>query len=124
MGLFDRVLIKDNHSDAAGSLGTALERVKKKWAKTYPVETECRNLDEVRTALEAGVDFIMLDNMGLDLLKESLRLIHGRIPAEISGRVRLPDLRELASLGVEYISVGALTHSVESFDFSLEISVL
>jgi nicotinate-nucleotide pyrophosphorylase (carboxylating) len=124
MGLYDRVLIKDNHSDAAGALGTALERVRKKWGKTFPVETECRNLDEVRQACEAGVDFIMLDNMGLDLLKESLRLIHGRIPVEISGRVRLPDLREFASLGAEFISVGALTHSVESFDFSLEISVL
>jgi nicotinate-nucleotide pyrophosphorylase (carboxylating) len=123
-GLYDMVLIKDNHSDAAGSLRAAVERVRGKWGSRYQVETECRNLDEVAQALDAEVDTIMLDNMGIDLLKESLLLIRGRIPVEISGRVRLADLQEIVPLGAEYISIGALTHSVESFDFSLEMSVL
>jgi nicotinate-nucleotide pyrophosphorylase (carboxylating) len=120
-GLYDMVLIKDNHIEAAGSLTAAVERVRRRWGARFQVETECRNLDEVRQALELNVDFIMLDNMGTDVLKESITLVGGSIPVEISGRVRLPDLARLASLGADFISVGALTHSVETFDFSLEI---
>ncbi len=123
-GLYDMVLVKDNHSDASGSLGAAVGRVKAKWGTKYRIETECRTVDEVKQALDAEVDTIMLDNMGVEVLKEAILLIRGRIPVEISGRVRLPDLRELVPLGAEFISVGALTHSVESFDFSLEMSVL
>ena len=123
-GLFDMALVKDNHSDAAGSLRTAVERVRRRWGSKYRIEAECRNTDEVKQAVAAGVDTIMLDNMGLEHLREALDLIRGRIPVEISGKVKYPDLKDLVPLGADYISVGALTHSVESFDFSLEISVL
>ncbi|MBN2353997.1 MAG: carboxylating nicotinate-nucleotide diphosphorylase [Spirochaetales bacterium] len=124
LGLFDMALVKDNHSDAAGTLRKAVERVRLKWGTKYRIEAECRNADEVRQAIEAGVDTIMLDNMGIEPLREALHLIRGLIPVEISGRVTFPDLRELVPLGADFISVGALTHSVESFDFSLEMSVL
>jgi nicotinate-nucleotide pyrophosphorylase (carboxylating) len=123
LGLYDMALVKDNHSDAAGSLTAAVERVRRRWHDKFRIETECRNLDEVRQALELGVDNIMLDNMGPELIAEAIALIRGRIPVEISGKVRLPDLARLASLGAQYISVGSLTHSVEAFDFSLDVKV-
>lgn len=121
LGLYDMVMIKDNHVDAAGSLPAAVERVRRRWGDRFKIETECRTLEEVRQALDLAVDVIMLDNMDDTHLAEAIALAGGRVPLEISGRVRLPDMERLAALGADYISVGALTHSVTAFDFSLEI---
>jgi nicotinate-nucleotide pyrophosphorylase (carboxylating) len=121
LGLYDMVMVKDNHSDAVGSLAAAVERVRRRWGRQYRIETECRNLTEVRQALEMKIDIIMLDNMETELLEEALTLIRGRVPVEVSGRVTLTDLQRLGPLGADFISVGSLTHSVEAFDFSLKI---
>ncbi len=121
LGLYDMVMIKDNHVAAAGSLPAAVERVRRRWGERFKIETECRTLEEVRQALDLAVDVIMLDNMDDTRLSAAITLAGGRVPLEISGRVRLPDIKRLAALGADYISVGALTHSVTAFDFSLEI---
>jgi nicotinate-nucleotide pyrophosphorylase (carboxylating) len=120
MGLYDMVLIKDNHIDMAGSVAAAVGRVRKKWGGRYRVEVECRDLEEVRHALDAGVEIVMLDNMSNSEIEEAVRLISGRCKIEVSGNVDLERVRELSSLGVDYISIGRLTHSTRSFDFSLK----
>jgi nicotinate-nucleotide pyrophosphorylase (carboxylating) len=121
MGLYDMILIKDNHIDAAGSLATAIAKVKKKWNTTYKIEVECRNLDEVQQAMENEVDIIMLDNMDRDMIKQVVNNNKREIPLEASGNMDLAAIKEVSSLGVDYISVGMLTHSVKALDFSLKI---
>ena len=122
-GLFDMVLIKDNHIDASGSLPNAVERVRAKWQDRYAVEVECRTVAEVRQALECRVDRIMLDNMDVNHLAESLRMIGGKIPTEISGGVDFDDLKVLVPLGATWISIGSLTHSVKNHDFSIDVAM-
>ena len=112
------ILIKDNHLRVAGSIGAAVERAK---ATGLPVEVECDTLDQVRQALDAGADTILLDNMALTQLREAVALVGGRAKLEASGGVSLESVRAIAETGVDFVSVGALTHSARSLDVSLEV---
>jgi nicotinate-nucleotide pyrophosphorylase (carboxylating) len=118
-GLFDMVLIKDNHIDFAGSITTAVTRVRQS-VTNLPIEVEARTLDHVREALALEVDYILLDNMSLELMREAVQICGGRVKLEASGNVSLENVLEVARTGVDQISVGALTHSPRVFDVSLE----
>ena len=118
-GLFDMVLIKDNHIDFAGSITAAVERVRASGTK-LEIEVETRTLDNVREALSLGVERILLDNMSTDTMREAVAICDGRAKLEASGNVTLDNVLEVAGTGVDYISVGALTHSPKVFDVSLE----
>jgi nicotinate-nucleotide pyrophosphorylase (carboxylating) len=119
IGLFDMVLIKDNHVDFAGSITTAVERVREN-GSNLEIEVETRTLDDVREALGLGVQRILLDNMNEDTMKQAVEIAAGRAKLEASGNVSIDNVREVAQTGVDYISVGALTHSPKVFDVSLE----
>jgi nicotinate-nucleotide pyrophosphorylase (carboxylating) len=119
MGLFDMVLIKDNHIKAAGGIREAVKRVKSAHGKKYRVEVEATNLDEVREALDSGADIIMLDNIDRETMQEACALIRGRAKIEISGNMDEEKIRDIMDLRVDYISIGALTHSVTAFDLSM-----
>jgi nicotinate-nucleotide pyrophosphorylase (carboxylating) len=118
-GLFDMVLIKDNHIDFAGSITMAVERVRASGTK-LEIEVETRTLDNVREALSLGVERILLDNMTTETMREAVAICDGRAKLEASGNVTLDNVLEVAGTGVDYISVGALTHSPKVFDVSLE----
>lgn len=118
-GLFDMVLIKDNHIDFAGSITAAVERVRASGTK-LEIEVETRTLDNVREALALGVERILLDNMSSSTMREAVAICDGRAKLEASGNVTLENVLEVAGTGVDYISVGALTHSPKVFDVSLE----
>lgn len=121
-GLFDMVLIKDNHIDFAGSITAAVERVRAS-GTSLPIEVETRTLENVREALELGVERILLDNMRPETMREAVAMAKtagGRAEFEASGNVTLENVLEVARTGVDYISVGALTHSPRVFDASLE----
>jgi nicotinate-nucleotide pyrophosphorylase (carboxylating) len=118
-GLDDGVLVKDNHLRAAGSVQAAVERLRA--ATDLPVEVECDTLDQVREALAAGADAILLDNMTLGALHAAVELAKGRARLEASGGVTLETVRAIAETGVDQISIGALTHSARSLDVSLEL---
>lgn len=117
-GLFDMVLIKDNHIDFAGSITAAVTRVREAGVKVE-IEVEARTLDHVREALALGVERILLDNMSFELMREAVQFTGGRAKLEASGNVSLANVLEVARTGVDYISVGALTHSAQVFDVSL-----
>jgi nicotinate-nucleotide pyrophosphorylase (carboxylating) len=117
-GLYDGILIKDNHLRLAGSLAEAVERAK---GSAVPVEVECDTLEQVREALAAGADSILLDNMSLEELRTAVDLAGGRARLEASGGVTLDTVRAVAEAGVDFISVGALTHSARALDVSLEV---
>ncbi len=119
IGLFDGVLIKENHSAAAGGITAAVTRAKQKLPHTLKIEVETRNLTEVQEALDAAADIIMLDNMNYDEMRQGVELIAGRALVEASGGVNLETVREIAETGVGIISVGALTHSVKAADISM-----
>lgn len=118
-GLFDMVLIKDNHIDFAGSITAAVHRVRA-GGTTLPIEVETRTLENVREALDLGVERILLDNMSAETMRQAVELTNGRAKLEASGNVTLENVFEVARTGVDYISVGALTHSPRVFDVSLE----
>jgi nicotinate-nucleotide pyrophosphorylase (carboxylating) len=118
-GLFDMVLIKDNHIDFAGSITAAVTKVRKA-GMSFEIEVEARTLEHVREALALGVERILLDNMSLDTMREAVQTVHGRAKLEASGNVSLENVLEVARTGVHFISVGALTHSPRVFDVSLE----
>ena len=119
IGLFDGVLIKENHIAAAGGIGAAIERAKQQLPHTLKIEIETCDLDEVAEALQSGADIIMLDNMTLDEMRQGVELIAGRALIEASGGVNLDRVRDIAETGVDIISVGALTHSVRATDISM-----
>lgn len=119
IGLFDMVLIKDNHQDAAGGLTAAVGKVRAKWGDRYAVEVEVRNADEVKEALACRVDRIMFDNMSDVEMKAAAALVAGRCETEASGNMNLGRLDSVKNTGVDFVSFGELTHSVEAFDFSL-----
>ena len=121
MGLFDAVLIKDNHIAGCGGIGPAVKRIRASVSHLTKIEVETTTLEEVHEALEAGADVIMLDNMDLDAIREATRLINKRALVEISGGVTGEGLQELAESGVDLISVGALTHSARAVDLSMKI---
>lgn len=118
-GLFDMVLIKDNHIDFAGSITAAVQRVRNS-GTSLEIEVETRSLDNVREALALGVERILLDNMTVGTMREAVAICDGRAKLEASGNVTLDTVLEVARTGVDYISVGALTHSPQVFDVSLE----
>ncbi|MBS1975846.1 MAG: carboxylating nicotinate-nucleotide diphosphorylase [Bacteroidetes bacterium] len=123
--LYDQILIKDNHVDMAGGVKPALETARQylsKLGKSLRVEIETRNLDEVKAVIAAGgADVIMLDNMSTAQMKEAVELVGGRWKLEASGGINEHNLRAVAETGVDFISIGALTHSVRSLDLSLKV---
>ena len=120
-GLYGGVMIKDNHIDAAGGILKAVEMISSHVPPGLNVEVEAQNLSEVEEALSAGVDIIMLDNMKIDDMKKAVSLIGGRALIEASGNVTIANVREIAETGVDYISVGSITHSAPAADISLRI---
>lgn len=123
IGLYDAVLIKDNHLAAGGGVRACIERARAHAPHTTRVEVECKTLDEADEAIEARADIILLDNMDLMTLGEAVRRINGRAITEASGGVRLETVRGIAETGVDVISVGALTHSAPALDISLDFHV-
>jgi len=121
MGLYDGVLIKDNHIAACGSITTAITRVRAHTSHLVKIEVEVSTLEEVAEALQAGADIIMLDNMDLDQIRAAVEKIDRQAIVEISGNVSLEKLPALAATGVDIISVGALTHQARSVDISMRI---
>lgn len=122
IGLYDMVMIKDNHIAIAGGIGNAVKTVRKAIDPEIKVEVETTCLDEVQQALDARADIIMLDNMDNQTMKAAVELIAGKAKTEASGNMNLKRLNEVAATGVDYISVGALTHSVIALDISQRIS--
>ncbi len=120
--LADGVLIKDNHIVAAGGIAQAISAVRRNAPHTLRVEIEAETVDQVRQSLDAGADIIMLDNMTNEMMAECVKLIGGRAITEASGNMGERDLRAVAETGVNYISIGALTHSVTALDISLKFS--
>ncbi len=122
-GLYDAILIKENHVAAAGGIGEAVRRARAV-APGLPLEVEARSLDEVEQALAAGAPWILLDNMSIPELREAVVHVAGRAELEASGGITLETLRSVAATGVDFISVGALTHSAPALDFSLILEPL
>jgi nicotinate-nucleotide pyrophosphorylase (carboxylating) len=118
-GLYDMVMIKDNHIAAAGSITEAVNRVRACDERHRPIEVEVKNLIELREALKLAVDRILLDNMSPAQMREAVQITQGRTPLEASGNVNLNTVADIAATGVDFISVGALTHSVQAMDISL-----
>jgi nicotinate-nucleotide pyrophosphorylase (carboxylating) len=114
------VLIKDNHIAAAGGITNAVERVREKNERGLKIEVEVKSISELEEALALGVDRIMLDNMSVDEIKLAVEITAGKVELEASGNVTLDNVAEIAATGVDYISIGALTHSPKSLDISLE----
>jgi len=121
MGLYDGVLIKDNHIAVCGGIKKAIESIKDKLSHLVKIEVEVSDLDSIKQALEAGADVIMLDNMDIEQIKEAIKFINGKSVVEISGGVTINSLNQLADTGVDIISAGALTHSAKSVDISMRI---
>jgi nicotinate-nucleotide pyrophosphorylase (carboxylating) len=123
-GLYDMILIKDNHVDYSGGIREAIEKAQQYIAsknKDLQIEIEVRNIDELEEVLQAGgINRILLDNFKFQDLREAVNIINGRYTTEASGGITVDNIREYADCGVDYISVGALTHSVKSLDFSLK----
>jgi len=122
-GLYDMVLVKDNHIAAVGSISEAVARVRAKDKQRRPIEVEVKTLAELQEALALGLDRVMLDNMSLTEMREAVHLTNGRLPLEASGNVNLENVGAIAKTGVDYVSVGMLTHSVQALDISLELEV-
>lgn len=123
-GLYDMFLIKDNHLEVAGSITKAIRACKdfnKKNNKNLKIEVEVTNLDQLKEALLNEVDIIMLDNFTVELLKEAVKITNGKCKLEASGGINYETVKQIAETGVDYISVGAITHSVKALDISLEV---
>ena len=126
MGLYDMAMIKDNHIKMAGGIVKAVEQVRSRIAEGIKIEVETTNIDEVHQAINAGADIIMLDNMDTQTMTEAVKIINAAnkgIKTEASGNMSIPRLKEVAATGVDYISVGALTHTVKGMDISMNIQV-
>ena len=121
-GLYDMVLIKDNHIEAAGSITAAVARVREAGI-SLPIEVEIDSLDQLDEALAARVDRIMLDNMDTATMRRAVERVAGSVELEASGGITLPRIPEIAATGVDFISVGALTHSVKALDISLDLKM-
>lgn len=126
MGLYDMAMIKDNHIKMAGGITKAVEQVRSRIAEGVKIEVEATNLDEVKEAIAAGADIIMFDNMTNEAMTEASEVVKAAakgIKTEASGNMSIPRLKEVAATGVDYISVGALTHTVKAMDISMNIQV-
>ena len=120
-GLYDMVMIKDNHIQVAGGIKEAVKAIRAKIPKSIKIEVETSTLEQVQEALDADVDIVMLDNMSSKMMKKAVELINGRAKIEASGNMTLKRIRKVAATGVNYISIGALTHSVKALDISQRI---
>ncbi|HEX2553438.1 MAG TPA: carboxylating nicotinate-nucleotide diphosphorylase [Microvirga sp.] len=120
LGLDGGVMIKDNHIAVCGSIAAAVERARRTLPVLTKLEVECDRLDQVREALAAGADVIMLDNMSLDAMREAVRLVDGRVPLEASGGIRIDTIRAVAETGVTYISTSKITQSAPAIDIGLD----
>lgn len=123
IGLYDMAMIKDNHIDIAGGITNAVNQVKAKVSPDIKIEVETTTLEQVQEALDAGADIIMLDNMDNATMTKAVQLIGGKAKVEASGNMTMERLREVAATGVDYISIGALTHSVQAMDISQRIEL-
>ena len=121
IGLYDMALIKDNHIAAVGSITEAVRRVRAGDPRQRPIEVEVTNLDQLREALASAIDRILLDNMSHEMMRAAVEIAAGKIPLEASGNVTLDTVAAIAVTGVDFISVGALTHSVKALDVSLDL---
>jgi nicotinate-nucleotide pyrophosphorylase (carboxylating) len=121
MGLYDGILIKDNHIQTCGGVGQAVNRMKEKAPHLLKIEVEVANIDQTKEAIAAGADVIMLDNMNISEMEEAMAVINKRALVEVSGNISRSKLKQLADLGVDIISIGALTHSARSVDLSMNI---
>ena len=121
MGLFDAILIKDNHVQAAGGVGNAVRAVRSEVGPDFPVEVEVEDLAGLAEAIEAGADTVMLDNMAVTEMARAVELAADRAKLEASGGINLTTLEEIAATGVDFISAGALTHSCRALDISLDL---
>lgn len=119
--LSDGVMLKDNHIDACGSITAAVEKVRQNLGHMVKIEVETRNLDEVKEAVDTGVEVIMLDNMSNDEMAQAVEYVNGRALLEASGNITAQTIKAVAQTGVDIISIGALTHSVKAFDISMKI---
>ena len=119
--LSDGAMLKDNHIDAGGGITNAVAILRSKLGHMVKIEVETRNFDEVKEAVDAGADIIMLDNMTNEQMKECVEYINGRAKTEASGNITLNNIAEVAKTGVDIISLGALTHSVKAFDISMKM---
>jgi len=119
-GLFDGILIKDNHIAAAGGVGMAVRRARANAAHTLKVEVEVEDLDQLEEAIGAGADIVLLDNFSVERLKEAVKVAGGRVLLEASGGVTLDRVGAMAATGVDFISCGALTHSARAIDITME----
>jgi len=115
------ILVKDNHIKVAGGIRNAVDILRKRAQHTFKIEVECESLEMVAEALECGVEVIMFDNMDIPSMKQALELVNGRAVTEASGGIGEANVVEIAELGVDVISVGALTHSIEALDVSLDV---
>jgi nicotinate-nucleotide pyrophosphorylase (carboxylating) len=120
-GLYDGILIKDNHIAAAGGIIKAMAEIRKKVQPLLKIEVEVKNLDEVREAMAAGATMILLDNMPLNLMKQAVGIVGGRVLVEASGNVTLENVKAFGDTGVDFISSGSLTHSAPAVDISMKI---
>ena len=120
-GLYDMVMIKDNHIQVAGGIKEAVKAIRSKIPKSIKIEVETNTIERVQEAIDADIDIIMLDNMSSKMMKEAVDLINGRAKIEASGNMTLKRIRKVAATGVNYISIGALTHSVKALDISQQI---
>jgi nicotinate-nucleotide pyrophosphorylase (carboxylating) len=120
LSLSDMVLIKDNHLKIVGNISKAVKKARDKVGPDMKIEVETTTLEEVKEAVCSGADMILLDNMSPERMREAVEWVNGRIPIEASGNVKLSTLKEVASSGVDFISVGSLTHSYQSLDISME----
>lgn len=120
-GLYDGILIKDNHIIAVGGVKKALEIAKRNAPHYMKIEIEAATLDDVREAVEGGADIILLDNMDVDEIKEAIKIINGRAQIEVSGGININNIEHLVGLPIDFISIGAITHSAKALDFSLTL---
>lgn len=121
-GLYDAVLLKDNHIEMAGGITEAVSRVRNKLGDAFTIEVETATMDQVHEAVSSGADIIMLDNMSLSMVEKAVGIINEKAKVEVSGNVNLLNVDQYAAMGVDYISVGALTHSPDSLDISLNFT--
>ena len=120
-GLYDQVLIKDNHIEAAGGISNAVSAIRKNVSDNKKIEVEVQSVEEVKEALESHVDIIMLDNMVIDTMHQCITLIDGKAKTEISGGITFDRLEEISTTGADFVSIGALTHSAPAVDISMNI---
>ncbi len=120
-GLYDGILIKDNHIKIAGGIKRAVKKARQEAHHLLRIEVEVRDIKELRDALDAGADVIMLDNMSIDMMKEAVRIVNGKAMLEASGNISLENITDVAKTGIDVISIGALTHSARAVDMSMKL---